>query len=389
MTIDLIRLGEGYEKVVYIDPSSEDSEEISCVYIREKRSGALSREIAAMEKIREKALSSHKPTDRLAIEFEIDRRFSDKTIKSPQALTDLEQLISRKDLSLPERFDLVEQELATVGQLHSLKMEHGDLKPSNILVFKKDNQLVLKLSDWSKTKKSSFRSFYSGNPQFAAPEKHSSQKAEVYSTALVMIRTLEESLSSTGEAEIDAIRIRGIEKHRVEAGSVCYKNTVAGFFLSLLNACFLIKGKEQHLIHEYTDTIIDQLEIPNHPQKDETLDSLKKLLHEMTLDDPEKRPSLSEANQRYQEIKKGLLEICRPSQEAFRKTAEAVAEVAKNALAAAPKVSIELATNDPVPPSLAKRFLTVLRSTYCRITAYFWNLQANPSLVALFPFYNN
>ena len=56
--------------------------------------------------------------------------------------------IETKTLSEPERFRVLEDVAEALTVIHGAKMIHGDIKPENILLFKRDDRYVAKVSDF-------------------------------------------------------------------------------------------------------------------------------------------------------------------------------------------------------------------------------------------------
>ena len=67
------------------------------------------------------------------------------------ASADLEKLISR-NLTLPEKLDLLLQMILALYSLRIKKINHLDIKPANILVVETDFYKNIKLSDFGESR---------------------------------------------------------------------------------------------------------------------------------------------------------------------------------------------------------------------------------------------
>jgi serine/threonine protein kinase len=67
------------------------------------------------------------------------------------ASADLEKLISR-NLTLPEKLDLLLQMILALYSLRIKKINHLDIKPANILVVETDTKFNIKLSDFGESR---------------------------------------------------------------------------------------------------------------------------------------------------------------------------------------------------------------------------------------------
>ncbi len=213
--------------------------------------------------------------------------------------------------------------------LHDAGFVQGDLKLENILVYHEKNEQGhvvshLKISDLGKTKKISEREevFHTGNYRFMPFEGKLSKKAEVFSSALVLIRMLEEGLPkkdglpgedgmllkpSEFSLEADSNR-RGVEKFLVANKKTPQTETLRGKVRVVSGVVarqtkdFLAAKKE---LDKYIDELINRLG-DTYSLNITELRDLGDLLKKMTAINPDYRPSLTEALGQYQEISKNL-----------------------------------------------------------------------------------
>lgn len=128
------------------------------------------------------------------------------TVKTKAAEGNLEKEIQQNKLSQLEKLSLCLDVLSSLRDLHLSGHAHGDLKPDNFLIEidPVTKRKRARLSDFGKTQliNENETKLYSGNSGFAPPEGKLSQKSEVYSAALIMIRILEEGLIENGKSSL-------------------------------------------------------------------------------------------------------------------------------------------------------------------------------------------
>ncbi len=275
----------------------------------------------------------------LALELEElhgpDRIGGQYTVKTSRASSDLEKSVRDQGslVRFPKSAELGLEILNGMNTLHKAGFVHGDIKLENVLVYHKDGTLHAKISDFGKTKplKDGANIMNTGNPRYAAPEGRLSKQGEVYSTAIMLIRTLEgEFLNEKEDALIpidtkkldrteSACNTQGIEKflvlnkHCVQTSAKKVIGKIRYWFRSVTKMVG-IRGKEelglaQQEVSLYIDALIKRLENAyanggNDTKKRQALRDLKSLLERMTDSDPSKRPTMQKAYLEY----KGVLE---------------------------------------------------------------------------------
>lgn len=132
----------------------------------------------------------------LALDVEpVDDHFGICVFKTPKALGDLDNFIRKNPLSLSQRMHLCIQIFKGMHDLHRAGYVHGDSKLENILVYpRKNGKLRIRISDFGKSRSLPHPqdAMYTGNPRFAAPEGRLHQLGEIFSTAIMAIRVLEQ-----------------------------------------------------------------------------------------------------------------------------------------------------------------------------------------------------
>lgn len=254
-----------------------------------------------------------------AEELKGDERIASQfTLKSEKASGDFEKTM-KKDLSNKQRVDFADHYLKGLKALHASGRAHGDIKAENCLIYGKEPDQTLRLSDFGKTKslKEEETASYSGNLLHAPPEGKQSQKADTYGAAIDLIRNFEQPYLKKGsllEVEVDQRdsatitdhHRQGIEKFIVEhkAFPACEAKGWRGFLTRLFRRLFNVgnlKNEElknhEAALHNYIDALGTKLKESGlkEPEK------LIQLLKEMTRSDPNKRISSAEAAQRYGE----------------------------------------------------------------------------------------
>ena len=132
-----------------------------------------------------------------------DRKEGKYTLKALKAVGDLEKVFEKappRNFREKALFGL--QMLNGMRLLHLGGYLHGDLKIDNLNIYETldengNPKRELRISDFGKTQtipEKNIDTMYTGNPRYASVEGRLSQKSEVYSAALVLIRISEEGL---------------------------------------------------------------------------------------------------------------------------------------------------------------------------------------------------
>lgn len=228
---------------------------------------------------------------------------------------DFEKYVRQKP-NFPQSAKLGLDFLKGLEGLHTAGYVHGDLKPENALVFDApDGQKQVKIADFGKARKMDDKKHgtYVGNPRFCSPEGFLSQKGEVFSAALVLIRCLEEELldekgmlvppEKYKDQSSEAEKRRGIEKYLIENAD-CVQTEATHMrgkfrrFLGMLQS-FVSQTPQEKIkntansVHIYISHLRQALEkrYPNF----KNFGKIEKLLLDMTKADPDQRLTASEA----------------------------------------------------------------------------------------------
>jgi hypothetical protein len=246
----------------------------------------------------------------------------------------------RQNNSVAQRLEYCLQYAAGMQELHDAGYAFGDAKPENCLIYTTpEGTKDLKIADFGKAQPlhAGETTVYKGNLRFAPPEGRMSHAGDVYSTALVLIRTLEETyLNETGDPLIpvsqqdqEAVaaldKRRGIEQlivnHKAfpgidepkisdklfrrlprqaklnsqSAAQKAQQNTVLNNYIQKLTDSLFLSFYQEYIsqgfnMHEATELAF---------QKSNQIDEL---LSEMVRTDPNKRPTMQQVVQRLQSI---------------------------------------------------------------------------------------
>jgi serine/threonine protein kinase len=249
------------------------------------------------------------------------------TYEVPEASGDLEGGIQKSELPIKQRFDMGNDVLKGMSLLHEGNYLHRDLKPENFLIVtqsdpnpKKPDSMIktthVKVTDFGKTKLCddiSKETKHVGNTRYAPPEGKSSDKAEVYSVGLILVRIFEEefltdvetsliepALSSSTTLSDD---VRGIEKYIVQHPEITGCDTNAGLMKKMGSRAKQARGAgaQNHAfaVNQYKNALIKEISAKHSQEFAGELDSL---LTDMLDVDPSKRPSMREAQEGYQAI---------------------------------------------------------------------------------------
>lgn len=266
---------------------------------------------AALKRISSDSSELHVQTD-----FQI--REDGLGVDAPAAIGDLEDCIRDESLSLEMRLDLAYQVIVGMHNMQKAGYVTGDPKPENILVFKtSDGRLIARISDFGKARKLGKDDFGIdiGNPRFAAPEGVLSYQGEVFSTALMVLRILEEGLHPQKCKRLqvninDKVR-RGVEglllrKGRSDKVGVLDRAAITCDFVSakLCGSSLADRAqREERTIHHHIRRVSHHHFRGNSAQPiDKALIDIFGLLKQMTRADPKDRPSMEEVEKRYKGI---------------------------------------------------------------------------------------
>jgi|GEM_PF-5075307 len=252
----------------------------------------------------------------------IDNHFS---LVVAEARGNLEKEICTRQPSFATRLGYCRQYLDGLMNLHRLGMAHGDIKPENCLVY--DNGL-LKIADFGKTDTASgsVGKMYKGNLRFCPPEGVLSIKGDIYGSALLIIRVLEETdgiLDDQGQLlPIPAkerepgvsSKGRGVEKYVVEHRQFLALDSqrLGGKIarqlprqIKLIHLSSQRRTAQQRLMSRYIDALCNKLVGQAHLSAG-AAEQLATLLKEMMADNPAKRITAAEALKRLTTIEQGV-----------------------------------------------------------------------------------
>lgn len=251
----------------------------------------------------------------------IDNKYS---LLVPEARCDLEKELRDPSLPFARRFNYCVQYLDGLKNLHGAQIAHGDIKPENCLLYDDD---MVKIADFGKAQYLSTdgHKTYKGNLRFCPPEGVLSIKGDVFGSALVIVRLLEETAGildeqgilvpvPAGERAPGKGKGRGIEKYVVEHGGFLAIDSqgLGGKItrrlpkqVKLAHQSGKKKFRQQELIGQYIKVLSDKLvEKKSLPQS--SADQLEALLKDMTRADPNERTTSSDAFDRMAAIEQQL-----------------------------------------------------------------------------------
>ena len=251
----------------------------------------------------------------------IDNRYS---LVAPEARCDLEQELRDPSLPFARRFNYCVQYLDGLKNLHGAQIAHGDIKPENCLLYDDD---MVKIADFGKAQflPTDGHKTYKGNLRFCPPEGVLSIKGDVFGSALVIVRLLEETAGILDEQGVlvpvpaderapGKGKGRGIEKYVVEHGGFLAIDSqgLGGKVtrrlpkqVKLAHQSAEKKSRQQELIGQYIKVLSDKLvEKKSLPQS--SADQLVALLKDMTRADPNNRITSSDAFDRMAAIQQQL-----------------------------------------------------------------------------------
>jgi len=241
------------------------------------------------------------------------------TLKVERASTNFENKLRQPETALNERIRFGSHLLRALSNLHLADYAHGDMKPENCLIFEKDREFILKISDFGKTELVGNGSYYyRGNMRYAPPEGLQSKKGDVYGAALMLIRNFEEeylqansisSLIQIEEKERDMpaqAGVRGIEHYIIESKAFLAFNDEFSLYNYRRRIAMTMRSKVQQenqssAIHMYIDALHEELSKDDR-FSDEQVEAFCYLLKNMTDADPKARISAEEASEHYDQI---------------------------------------------------------------------------------------
>lgn len=283
----------------------------------------LRNELLHCEQIRSVLQAKNLPTQHLALDCSESstRPHNTFTLEMPKASCDLEEAILDKTRSMSQRLQFCKDVSSAVATFHDAGFVHQDLKTNNFLVFSNWRSSVTKLSDFDTTTSMDAEDVslqLKGNIRYASPENVLSQKGEVFSLALILIRILEEAIlpsfpssSTLVPAPKRALPLlqykpaRGVIQYLIahpfsDRSSFSFLATFATRVISYLkykltgNELFLLSSYDkQHAIHTYIDALQSKLGAQRSLPASSSV-KICELLKKMTLADPLQRPSSRE-----------------------------------------------------------------------------------------------
>lgn len=284
----------------------------------------LQKEVRMAQEIRSVLTETGQSGAALAIDLEplpkeeqIDGQY---TVRTTRGIHDLEKdlLRDKANNNLKGRTEMCRQLLEGIRDIHEVGFVHGDLKADNIMVYvdPKTKEKHVKISDFGKMEKlaAGVQVQHTGNPRYMAPEGQLSQKAEVYSAALLMIRMLEEEVLGEKEGSMlirceqeksdkPNAKRRGVEKFVVLNKHCSQKEHTLGgrvstelqILHSKLTKTINVDAEKE--ISKYIHQLIADLK--GKYKDEENLSKLEILLKDMTKSNPDERITSREAYKRF------------------------------------------------------------------------------------------
>lgn len=281
------------------------------------RESVLRREVHVMKKIQERA----KDSSHLAVEAEEiqdpKNQLGGYTVAVPEAKRDYEESIRDRTQTFTTRTTRLCGFLTGVAQLASAGYCHGDLKPENAL---EDEGGIVRISDFGKAVpvREDEQVAHYGNLRFVAPEASSGLKQDVYSSLLVMIRSLEEEVLDESGSPLVEVRYenrdwdalperRGFERYVVEDKrflGLDTKTLTQRVYRRLPRQVSMthrnpeqLKAQREALLG-YVDVLFERLAIKR-PKYEQAFVNLKQLMVEMASTNPAERPSAAQVLERF------------------------------------------------------------------------------------------
>lgn len=335
------QIAKGSDKKVYVCANSEQN--YSHAFYTPNRAFLFSRKKALLsEKNKIDAISvicENKNIDKRHLAINWKQRRKEKeinkqiTMKVDFSKSNLERKMNDRTVLLPQRISFMRDAIKGLYSLHQTGHVHKDLKLENLLVFddaeNEGNELV-KLSDFGRSLAVAAKEniVYDGNTRFVAPDGGLTQKSEVFSLALILIRGFEGVLKDPvmevpkGERDCKAHDSRvGLDKFVLEHKAfICCENKGTSF--GRIKNCFRRNRmnkdspekkaercrNQEKILAEYIDKMVENLRDPSKIIEGQTLmdssqaDSLSSLLKSMIQEKPDERPSMEDVLNKYNEI---------------------------------------------------------------------------------------
>ena len=253
----------------------------------------------------------------------IDNKFS---LVTEEARCSLEEGLRDLSSSFAKRLNYCVQYLDGLQNLHSANVAHGDIKPENCLLF---DDGVLKIADFGKAQMlcADGHKTYKGNLRFCPPEGVLSTKGDVYASALLMVRVLEETAGILDEQGVlvpvpakergsDNGRGRGIEKYVVEHGrflaidSQSLRGNITRRLprqVKLTHQSRAKKARQRALIVQYIEALSGKL-VQKKSLSQSSAEQLVTLLKDMTQVNPNDRITSAQAFKRMAAIEQQLFQ---------------------------------------------------------------------------------
>jgi len=160
----------------------------------------------------------------------------DYTVKTSKATGDLDAAFKKGSLKFPGSAQIGLDIVNGMHNLHRAGYVHGDAKGENVLLVEIEvdgkKRLAARIADLGKAQKleAGQTAIHVGNPCYAAPEGGVSHKAEVYSTAIMVIHALEGELKSKAEGP-DGMLLNVAENEQDEKVNVEARSGIEKFLV--------------------------------------------------------------------------------------------------------------------------------------------------------------
>lgn len=242
------------------------------------------------------------------------------------AVNDFEKELRGHDSTIQQRLSFCTDYARGMRDLHGAGYAYGDVKPENCLIYQnpETQEKSLKLSDFGKAEqvRPGEEKTYKGNLRFAPPEGTLSQAGDVFSAALVLIRTLEDPLLEKGaplipvknedrDSQPAVDKRRGVEQlivdHKAFPG-IDEPSLSDKLFRRLPRQATLDKqpqekkDKQVEVLSEYVDALTSTL-VVNGMDKAKAKE-LNTLLKDMINVSPDQRPNMAQVAARLEHIMK-------------------------------------------------------------------------------------
>lgn len=341
---DFKKIAQGKVKNVYIASPIIDPRGKTVTYVARNgigRQSELDKEVHNSEILHEKLAILHK--DNPGVELNLVRmekrgKYAPGNIGGKMGVTtgkagkdqDLKKYVDK--FTFQQSVEVTFEILNGMNNLHLAGALHGDLKDDNILIFEEEGKYTARVSDYGKmrTFKEKFEKFINtGNYRYIAPEGGLSQKTEVYSTAILMIKVLENELlkekdmvigPTHKDEKVDAGKRKGIEKFLIQNKDCpqTENTTLRGLVKVIKQEISSLRSTQkaakledsEREVHAYIEQMIKELSVL-HPGNEDAFEEMGNLLKEMTRSDTDPKaprtPNLSVALQKFEVIKNQMV----------------------------------------------------------------------------------